>query len=482
MRLLTKYLLRAHLGPFLFALIALTGLLFLNAVAQRMETLVGKGLGWEVVGEFLLLSLPHTVALTLPMAVLVSVLYTFSQLTSSHEITAMAAGGVKPRRLIVPLLGVGVILALGMLYFNDEVLPEANHDLKLLILDLGAKSPTFNLEEQVINEIDLVDRSGAVYLVAREIDNTTSELTDVVIYDLTDPSTQRTTYAERGEMAFNRAQTDLYLTLYDGVVHEVRATEEGAFNRARFRRQILPLRGVGTELERRTSAGFRSDREMSLTQLGWAMKELEHELDFDRSNTLERSLEALDRALGKPIEGGRTDVEIRTEADRRSGLGEGDRPAGIQVERDPVLRSAAYDVRQNLRNAEQRQRQLNSYRVEWHKKFAISYACIVFVMIGAPLAIRFPRGGVGMVIFVSFVIFAVYWAGLIGGEELADEGVLPPWLAMWAANMIFTALGLALLARMGHETSTNRGGGLWDEIRWRIAALGSRLRAREAGA
>ena len=75
MRTITKYLIRAHTGPFLFAFSALTGLLFLNAVALRMDDLVGKGLPWSVIGEFLLLSLPHTVALTLPMAILVSVLY-----------------------------------------------------------------------------------------------------------------------------------------------------------------------------------------------------------------------------------------------------------------------------------------------------------------------------------------------------------------------------------------------------------------------
>ena len=137
MRIITKYLIRAHTGPFLFAFSALTGLLFLNAVALRMDDLVGKGLPWSVIGEFLLLSLPHTVALTLPMAILVSVLYTFSELTAANEITAMAAGGIRPLRILLPLLGVGTILACVMLFFNDQVLPEANHRLKNLIIDIS---------------------------------------------------------------------------------------------------------------------------------------------------------------------------------------------------------------------------------------------------------------------------------------------------------------------------------------------------------
>ena len=124
MSILTRYLIRAHVGPMLFALSVLTSLLFLNAVAQRMEDLVGKGLGWQVIGEFMLLSLPHTVALTLPMSVLVAVLYAFSEITAANEFTALAAGGVRPARILIPLLGVGAILGGVVLFFNDRVLPE----------------------------------------------------------------------------------------------------------------------------------------------------------------------------------------------------------------------------------------------------------------------------------------------------------------------------------------------------------------------
>ena len=107
MGVLTRYLIRAHVGPFLFALSTLTALIFLNAVAQRIEGLLGKGLSWMVVVEFLALSLPHTIALSLPMSVLVAVLYAFSEMTSANEITAMSAGGIRPARLILPLVAMG---------------------------------------------------------------------------------------------------------------------------------------------------------------------------------------------------------------------------------------------------------------------------------------------------------------------------------------------------------------------------------------
>jgi lipopolysaccharide export system permease protein len=101
---------------------------------------------------------------------------------------------------------------------------------------------------------------------------------------------------------------------------------------------------------------------------------------------------------------------------------------------------------------------MDSNEVEIQKKFALSVACIVFVLLGAPIALRFPRGGVGLTIGVSLGVFALYYVGLIAGEALADRDSMPPFLAMWAANILFTIVGLFLMARMGREGSTARGG------------------------
>lgn len=115
------------------------------------------------------------------------------------------------------------------------------------------------------------------------------------------------------------------------------------------------------------------------------------------------------------------------------------------------IENARIRMRDNLRF-------VNQNAVELHKKFAISVACTVFVLVGAPLALRFPRGGVGLVIGVSLVIFGIYYVGLIAGEALADKDILTPFWAMWAANILLTIVGLFLLSRMGRESATTRGG------------------------
>jgi lipopolysaccharide export system permease protein len=111
---------------------------------------------------------------------------------------------------------------------------------------------------------------------------------------------------------------------------------------------------------------------------------------------------------------------------------------------------------------------MNRYDVEIQKKFALAFACIVFVMIGAPIALRFPRGGVGLVIGASVGIFALYYIGLVGGEALADRLIMGPFLAMWLTNILFLVIAALLLSRMGREGATARGGDMaeaWDAIR-----------------
>jgi lipopolysaccharide export system permease protein len=105
---------------------------------------------------------------------------------------------------------------------------------------------------------------------------------------------------------------------------------------------------------------------------------------------------------------------------------------------------------------------MNSYGVEIHKKFALAVACFVFVLLGAPIALRFPRGGVGLTIGVSLFVFALYYVCLIAGESIAKRGMMPAVVSMWMANVIFSLVALWLLSKMGQEGSTARGGDLRD--------------------
>jgi lipopolysaccharide export system permease protein len=459
MWILTRYILRAHVGPFFFALSVLTGILFINTIAKRLESLAGRGLSWSVMSEVFVLSLPHILALTLPMSVLVATLYAFSQLAAENEITALKASGINLNRLLLPLMVVAGMFGAFMVWFNDSLLPETNHELKTLLIDIQRKSPTLQLKKQTLNPIRTDGSARArYYLMASDIRSATNELKDVIIYDFSDPNRERTVYADSGIMAFNEEHTDLFLTLYDGWINQLDNPTPERFVRSFFQQYQIQIRGVGTELTR-TESGHRTDREMSLAMLRAEVDSAAAEAASLRGQILNIGNSTVERILAGPasdgyaLEMGRRQTRL---VDRSF-----DRPDGGRY--DEVTRRTYIEISSLESRAQNLDRRANMHLVEYHKKFAISWAVIVFVLLGAPLAVRFPRGGVGLVIAASIGIFAVYYAGLIGGESLGDEGTIPPWLGMWAPNILFFLVALWGLSRTGREGATMRGGG-WDDL------------------
>jgi lipopolysaccharide export system permease protein len=420
------------------------------------------------------------------MSVLVAVLYAFSELTGHNEVSAMAGGGIHPVRLMVPLILVGMVFTGLMFVFNDRVLPEANHRLNSLMADITSKSPTFELREQIVNEIHTGDESR-YFLRAREIDRATNELRDVTIFDLTDPSALRTIVAETGRMAFTPDMRDLHLTLSNGVVYGLSDDRPGAFQWLAYDTQILPFRGVGEELERR-GGGTRGDREMPIAMLEEEIARAYDDLNRVAGDSRQASLSLVDLALGfnqylevdenispTVVSPGPESLPAVENPDGQAGLSQsfaGDweaelRAAGLDPGHDQEVEDVAQLHRTNLIRFEVYRADAFGKEVEVHKKYAIAFACLIFVLLGPPLAIRYPGGGVGMVIAASVSIFFFYWMGLIGGERLAERGFLDPAVAMWAPSVILLAPAIFLISTTARAISTNRGS-TWDAIRYRF--------------
>lgn len=457
MKILTRYLIRSHLGPFMFSFTLLTGMFFVDTLAQKLDDFAGKGLPPEVIGETLLLVFPHTIAVTLPIAVLVAVLYAYSDLAARHEIIALAASGVRPRSLLVPTLLLGVVVGTATYVFNDQVLPESNHRLKNLQYSIREKSPTFQLRERVVNRIDVQDGRGPYFLQAASIDPASSELTDVVIYDMSrNDGLRRTTYAARGTVALYDDATELRLRLEDGRVYEVGGNERGSFEQTEFGEQVHVLRGIANLFED-TGTDHRSDREMSVAQLLEATVTSRAELDSVRADSRDRTRRAVERVLGLG-----PDADSMSAAAPSAGMPGDD------------ARTLALTAATNAARADNLERRTGQYHVEVHKKFVLASACIVFVLFGAPVAVRFPRGGVSVAILVATAVVAVYQVALNNGEDLADRGVVDPFWSMWTVNLAFGAAGLLMVSRMGRWIASTRSGGgqaVADAVRDRLRTL-----------
>ena len=556
MKIISKYVLREHVGPLTFALTALTSLMLLQFISRQFGELVGKGLPWTVIGEFFLLSIPFTVALTLPMSVLVAVLYAFSRLAGENEVTAMKASGVSPWRLVSPAIGAGLLFSIGLLAFNDQVLPRANHRLKTLQDDISQTKPTFLLKEQVINPIS----EGKFYLKAGKIDRGSerNRLREVVIYDLADPLRRRTIYADSGAISLAANRRDLNLDLYHGQMQEVSSDKPGQLNRLFYDHDLIRIENVAKDFSK-SEAGNSSkgDREMSVCEMQRRLWQAEGNYvaakrEYDETANPKRSAKDALSSIGvvparvpeprglawaycrltgmlrvkeasaavparQAAQGtGRRDTsafgamrlsrrsQVRRDSIRASAgrdsidvhTAERFVPAGERVMTDSVARAVAdsisriapeEDQLRKARTAEAKlrldiaQRARNRYDIEIHKKFSLAAACIIFVLIGAPIAVRFPRGGVGLVIGVSLLVFALYYVGLIGGESLANEGIVPPFWAMWGTNVILSVVGITLLLRMGKDSTSNRGGDWSDRLDALLAKFGRGPQARLGG-
>jgi lipopolysaccharide export system permease protein len=516
-KIVTKYVLREHAAPLMFSLSALTSILLLNYVAKSLGALVGKGLAWQVIAEFMLLSVPFTVAMTLPMAVLVATLHAFSRMAADNEITALKATGVSIRSLMLPVTLASSVLMFAMVWFNDQVLPRANHTLQNLSNDIARKKPTFALREQVINEVS----PQKLYLRAMHLESRSNRMRDVTIFDMNDQQRRRTIRADSGLLALSADGRDLHLTLYDGVMDELVPTEPTRLQRLFFHTDFVKVRGVGNQLERDSVGGAKSDREMTVCELQRLVLRSKRTRDSTWA-ALNRSNPGGARKL-KPASvpvglgdyycrlGGLRFVSSLFAADVASqggGQPSGQSPppapppaartpapsAGMPVQapvREPnkaapgvtppmdssELFILTESARLQLREA---QRIIDGNQVEIEKKFAIAAACVVFALLGAPIALRFPRGGTGLTIGVSLSVFGMYYVGLIAGETLARRGWLSPFWAMWSANILLLVVGVWLTAQLGSEGTTARGSEASERVqrlRERISALLGRRRA-----
>jgi lipopolysaccharide export system permease protein len=481
--------LRQLVAPFCFALAALTGFMLISQVAKKFGALVGKGLPWSVITEVFVLSLPFIIAMTLPMAVLLAVLYTFSHLAADNEITAMRANGISVYQILAPVLIWGVCMASFNLAFVDQVLPRSNARLRSLLIDIGRKKAAFGLREQVINEVP----PSKYFIRASRIDAATGRLRGVTIYDVGGEASRRIIYADSGSMAYAEGQTDLSLRLFNGSIHQYRPAEPTRFQLTYFSVNDIRVKNVYDELRRNTSESIRGDREMSTCEMLSVVRDARQEQVEARQDRAELILRDLRTMLALPplppqptapdsTRHGYCDWLRSVQSLVLPGTAEAQSPAQLKAParvQSPAVQSPTQvqtpklpprSTRPRLRlsnwsevataadRVREADRRADRYAVEIHKKWAISMACITFVIIGIVMALRFPRGGIGLVIGGGLLIFSIHYIGLTAGESLADRGHVEPWIAMWGPNIVLTILGLLGLIWVSRESGSTRGG------------------------
>lgn len=421
MRTLSRYLVKESVGPFFFGLAIITLVLIMDFLVDIMNLIIDRGINAPLVIELFALNLAWMLALSVPMAVLVAVLMVFGRMAADNEITACKSCGIPFYRLILPVLGCALLLTVVMVWFNDRVLPESNHKARMLLTDITRKKPTWSLEENIF-----LDYFEGYSIRVKTIARKTSEISDIIIIQTKD--SERIITAKRGKMYFSADGSTLMMELENGEILEVDPKDPAGITMTDFARQTIAIPGASASLER-TTQSTRGDREMTVAMMLERNRERREKLSeaISQSDSLART--AVSEVLKIPIDDRAAKFRLMKGAAKKA----------YNKNKDIRARMAFFK-----KSEDNYRREINSMEVEIHKKFSIPAACISFVLIGAPLGALARRGGFATGIALSLFFFIVYWAFLIGGEQLADSNTLPAFWAMWLPNFIVGGAGIIL--------------------------------------
>ncbi|HDP68077.1 MAG TPA: YjgP/YjgQ family permease [Candidatus Marinimicrobia bacterium] len=423
-----RYIYRELIFPFLFAISVVTFVLLSNFLFKSVDRLLGKGLQLSVIFEFLYLNLAWIVAMSVPMAVLVAALMAYGRLAEDNEITAMRSSGISFTTILGPGLIFGTLVCLFMIYFHNYVLPEFNHKARLLAGDIYRKRPGLNIEPGYFMD-DIPDYS--IYVKEREGD----QLRKLTIYNKDSQSTQTTIYADSGYLEVD-GNTVLFM-LFSGEIHELDLENLEDYRKTDFKRHRIAIPVDNLMLERRESAR-RGDREMTIAM----MQENVRKYTRERDKVYAKIFKLVERDLDSTASIDFNKIKALIEQKKTENVRNlAEKTAVSQNKRLNALMSR---IKGELNLATSYQKQINKYKVEIHKKFSIPVACIIFILIGAPMGVITKKGGIAVPALLSLLFFLLYYVFLVGGEELADLLIVSPFWAMWTPNILLLIAGIYL--------------------------------------
>jgi len=438
--ILQRYVLKEHLFPFLMGFSVVTFILTMDLLFDYLDLLIGKGIPALIVLQLFVYGLGWMIALSIPCAVLVASLMTFGRLSQDNEIRAMRANGVNPFSVLLPSLATAGLVSLVLSLFMNFVLPDSNHAFANLLMDISRKRPTAQIREGVF-----IDDFEGYSLLINKIDDQTGKMSNVTIYDFHTGSVPTTIFAKRGKLAFSDDKNALTLYLQDGEIHEIPdATEPRKYRRLVFKTHVINITNAYSQLER-SNRQVRGEREMSVS----ALRERIHQLSIQetavmRSLTPQLKMAGYDSYQDFLKKTGEI-FTLRGFVKKLAGIFLFWKRPGNNVElasREAQL-NLPRSIQYTLLELEAIRKQINSFRVEIHKKFSIPFACLIFVLVGGPLGMKARKSGLAIG-FASLGFFVFYYVFLLGGEQLADRRLLPPGIAVWMPNVVLGIVGLVL--------------------------------------
>lgn len=452
MKRLHVFMLKSYIGPFIATFFISMFVLIMQFLWRMIDELVGKGLEVSVIAEFLFDVALTLVPMALPLAVLLSSIMTFGSLGENYELIALKSAGISLYRIMKPLIVLIVFLTVLAFVFSNNVLPYANLKMQSLLYDIRRQKPEMSLKEGIFTN----SLEGYSIKVDR-INKETGMMYDMLIYNHKDGNGNcEVTKADSGMMISDVKNNKMKLVLYHGHSYtdeglkNVKARRTFPFRRIRFEKETVLIDLPGSELKRTDENAFRSaSMMMNLKQLQDTIGSMQRFISTKKSGDAKRLL-ASNYQRSKNSDAKRDSVLVE------EARGIYNNPDSLFMTFDPEEQQRAIsNALQYAREVKQRvQDDVHYYeaqelsvikcKIEWHRKFTLSFACFIFFFIGAPLGAIIRKGGLGMPVVVSVLLFIIYYIISMMGERSAREAAISPALGMWISAVILLPLGIIL--------------------------------------
>lgn len=414
-------------------------ILLMQNVWKYIDDLIGKGLEWTVIVEIAFYIIPTLVPLALPLAILLSSLMAFGKLGETYELTALKSAGISLYKIMRPLFITVCLIAVAAFFFSNHVIPYSNMKFKTLLYDIMNKKLALNIREGVFfNDIE------GYSIKVNKKSNDGRDLEDVLIYDHSQRmGNTKVIKAARGSMYSSENNRYLYLELFDGYSYEEmnpkdpKKRVELPFTRSSFKEEKIRFDMASFQLERSDKERYSNVAQfMNIKQLQQSEDSLSKAMDLKREEfkdklysyySFQDSLPSLSVASISPF-----NINDLNSRKRKR----------LKKSASSLVRTSKSYIYNTKRNLKYKKKKLTKAKIEWHRKFTLSFACVVLFLIGAPLGAIIRKGGMGMPVLISILFFLIYHISSITGEKSAYQYVLSVPEGMWVSSLILTPLGL----------------------------------------
>jgi len=440
---------------------------------RYIDDMVGKGLGIPVLGEMFFYAALFLLPMALPLAILLASLMTFGNLGERLELLAMKSAGVSLIHIMRPLIITIGIISIGAFFFQNNAMPVVQVKLYSLLYSMRQKSPELDIPEGVFyGEITGYN----VYV--KEKNNQTGLLKDVMIYDYSKGfNNARVILADSGRLKTSADKLFLVLSLFNGESFEnLSEGQTGSNNRKTavpYRRETFSTKDILIDFD----ANFtRTDESFMQNQyMGKQLKDLQTSIDsmtvrldsikaINSKNVYDMSYKKTfskpKRELSQQAETGTGNTATANDADSLTkisnepvkiinfdSLYKAEAPSGqaaLLVRAKSNIESVKADYYFKAATLGDEAYKVRRHLTEWHKKFTLSFACMVFFFIGAPLGAIIRKGGLGMPVVISVILFIFYYIIDNIGFKMARDGIWEAWEGMWLSSAILAPLGIFL--------------------------------------